>query len=92
VPLLEAVRRAGAVPSTSTGDARLCTFWADDAIDTARCQGARPPDPELDPRRPETQAMTGTDPDVSEILGHLEVETTEIRDLSPPSAAAAPPS
>ena len=32
--------------------------------------------------------MTGTDPDVGEILGPFEVETTEIRDLSPPSAAA----
>jgi hypothetical protein len=34
--------------------------------------------------------MTGTDPYVSEILGHLEVETT--RNPSPPSAAAAPAS
>ena len=34
--------------------------------------------------------MTGTDPYVGEILGHLGVETTEIRELSPPSAAAAP--
>jgi hypothetical protein len=44
---------------------------------------------DLDPRRPEAQAMTGTEPYVSDVLGHLEVETTEIRDLSPPSAAAA---
>jgi hypothetical protein len=47
---------------------------------------------DLDPRRSEAQVMTGTDPYVSEILGHLEVETTRIRYLSPPSAAAAPAS
>jgi len=34
--------------------------------------------------------MTGTDPYVSEILRDLEVESTKIRDLSPPSAPAAP--
>jgi hypothetical protein len=33
--------------------------------------------------------MTGTDPYVGEILGRLEVETTKIRHLNPPSAAAA---
>jgi hypothetical protein len=32
--------------------------------------------------------MTGTDPYVSDIRELLEVETTEIRDQSPPSAAA----
>ena len=36
--------------------------------------------------------MTGTDPYAGEILGHLEVATTKIRDVSPPSAAAAPAS
>jgi hypothetical protein len=36
--------------------------------------------------------MTGTDPHVSEILGHLEVETAKIRYPSPRSAAAAPAS
>jgi hypothetical protein len=36
--------------------------------------------------------MTGTDPYVSDIRGHLEVETTEIRDQNPPSAAAVPAS
>jgi hypothetical protein len=36
--------------------------------------------------------MTGTDPYASEILGHLEVATTKIRDVGPPSAAAAPAS
>jgi hypothetical protein len=28
--------------------------------------------------------MTGTDPYAGEILGHLEVATTKIRDVSPP--------
>jgi hypothetical protein len=36
--------------------------------------------------------MTGTDPYVSEIREQLEVETTEIHDQSPSSAAAVPAS
>jgi len=64
---------------TSTGSG--CTFWVDHLTASVF---------DLAPRRPEAQAMTGTDPYVGEILGHLGVETTEIRELSPPSAAAAP--
>jgi hypothetical protein len=34
--------------------------------------------------------MTGADPYGSEMLGYLEVDATNVRDLSPPASAAAP--
>jgi hypothetical protein len=47
---------------------------------------------DLDPRRPEAQAMAGTDPYISESLKDSEGDTAESPDLSPPSAPAAPAS